>query len=721
MSVGLAYAIVVVFVVSGLASVGPDFRSGRLSDEQSTDNVSVASLTPTLPSPVGYWDMSTPRAGRILNMVSSAGANDGIVHDALPNENGVYGGCYDFDSVYNVINTNIEVPDAESNLDFNDGTVAAWVKSTYLGASQCIMMRCGDTSPCAGWGLAIWPGAGEILPYASLMLWTGSLTGGQWVLGSFMTNHHLLDGNWHHVAATFAGSTVKFFYDGVWDGAARTTSYPVVSNPSDHLVIGNEDVLWWMPEQISFHGSIDEVSVFNQVLTSAQISELYNWRPYVMFDDVNEQSIVDWTLNVGLGNTGGPATAQAYSPPNSLGFTKISTNGLPARGLSKAISLDYANDYQLSLAFLLPSGVQENGMLLVDDGRAYAWVDALSNGVTASIEFKGRGGSNVKSSVSQGMWHTLGVKYHPTADQYDAYIDGVLVGNLAFRGDPFTRLSIGTNAPSSKRCYGEAYFDDIMYAGSWATLPPTQDSDNDGLPDDEELQLGTDPSGYKKWAVMVVGGFTDLLAQENFENQADEATKALNSRGFTDSSIYFLNFASAERDSDGDNRNDVDALSSRATLQYALSTWLAGVSDADDLTFVYLLDHGGFYLPDIAYFVIGEETVTETDLDQWLFPVSCHNMTIMFDCCNAGYFIDELTDDPSRHDRMVVCAANSESASSTYDDFTMFSYPFFQEIANGQSIEDAYLVAKQFAYDNTARWRQIAAIYDWDLTHEVYL
>lgn len=284
---GLACVLVIGLLVSVFGAVVSQTPTGAgrsasdaVASEQTVANPNLAS---TVPDPVGYWDMSTLRNGKIQNLADPTGATDGIIHNAIPSQDGIGGGSYNFDSVYGGTNTNIECPDPNSKLQFNDGTAAAWIKGTHLSLAECIMIRCQNTVPYPGWELAIYPGIGPSFPsfqYDALIFWAGPQGGSHsWVMGEQSVDHHMLDGNWHHVAVTFQGTSVRFYYDGVWDGFPRTSSTPVVSNPGEHLVIGNEDVVWWEPQQASFHGSIDEVKVFNTVLSDVEIGALHESPP----------------------------------------------------------------------------------------------------------------------------------------------------------------------------------------------------------------------------------------------------------------------------------------------------------------------------------------------------------------------------------------------------------------------------------------------------------
>ena len=250
---------------------------------------------------------------------------------------------------------------------------------------------------------------------------------------------------------------------------------------------------------------------------------------------------------------------------------------------------------------------------------------------------------------------------------------------------------------------------------------PDVDSDGDGLTDREEAQLGTDPNGVGKWAVLAIGGYTDQTWQDEFEYQADEAFRVLRSKGLTGTSIYYLDMTTSKRDADGDRRDDVDGLATKASVRYALETWLAGKADADDIVFIYLIDHGDV-VPgtEVGEFIIGTEYVQDVELQAWLKPVACHNMTVVLEFCNAGYFSADLTDEPDEQNRLIVMASDKYSGTVTSGEGMLFSGLFFSYVASGMSLDDSAYKAKSVVQSQSGG-RQVPMVTDTDLAHDIYL
>jgi hypothetical protein len=74
---------------------------------------------------------------------------------------------------------------------------------------------------------------------------------------------------WYHIVATLDGTNARFYVDGSEVGTASTYT---PTNTNQELEIGRSPTL----KSQYFDGSIDEVAIWNTVLTSTQVSEIYN-------------------------------------------------------------------------------------------------------------------------------------------------------------------------------------------------------------------------------------------------------------------------------------------------------------------------------------------------------------------------------------------------------------------------------------------------------------
>lgn len=138
---------------------------------------------------------------------------------------------------------------------------------------QCVMLRCtneyGDVFRGQGWGLFV----GTVAPNDHVFWYSGAADGAvEWRYGTA----HVGDGAWHQITASFSGTTGKLYVDGVLD--IQWTIHTVSAANNVHTVIGCEDPTNPYFESW-FSGSIDEIYVFNSVLTDAQVFQLYDSPP----------------------------------------------------------------------------------------------------------------------------------------------------------------------------------------------------------------------------------------------------------------------------------------------------------------------------------------------------------------------------------------------------------------------------------------------------------
>ncbi len=143
-------------------------------------------------------------------------------------------------------------------------TVMAWVKAAQSPGNLRYVIAKGDTG-CNG---------------ASWAIYTG-LDGGLKFYIDDGTNPHISpgvasatiwDGNWHGVAGTFDGSTVRFYVDGTEIGSGTTAHTSIdYALPTTSMALGNYPANCGT---YGFTGAIDEVRVYNRALSAAEIAQL---------------------------------------------------------------------------------------------------------------------------------------------------------------------------------------------------------------------------------------------------------------------------------------------------------------------------------------------------------------------------------------------------------------------------------------------------------------
>ncbi|MCC8425273.1 LamG domain-containing protein [Mucilaginibacter sp. UR6-11] len=212
----------------------------------------------TAPNPTGllaYWSFDGN-----ANDVSGNG-NNGTAYNvtSTTDRNGVSGNAYAF----NGTSSYVTVPDNVAlRLNNTDYTLNAWVRVNSYGSSgmQMIAKR-SSTATGYGWSLTtsgydfFGPGGG-----------TTSSTGTTFVSASAT--------NWHMITVTYQYSTgtLTHYVDGVAAGS-YSSGFPTPSaTTTDPLVIGRDNI----GPNYFFNGAIDDVRIYNKLLTTTEITALKN-------------------------------------------------------------------------------------------------------------------------------------------------------------------------------------------------------------------------------------------------------------------------------------------------------------------------------------------------------------------------------------------------------------------------------------------------------------
>jgi hypothetical protein len=174
------------------------------------------------------------------------------------------------------------------------------------------------------------------------------------------------------------------------------------------------------------------------------------------------------------------------------------------------------------------------------------------------------------------------------------------------------------------------------------------------------------------------------------------AYRALTYQGYTNEDIYYLS-ADTDLDLSGDVVPDVDANTTLANLQYAITQW--AVNEGADSLVLYLNDHGG---PD-TFRLSEAEILTASQLNTWLDDLQANisgTITVVYEACESGSFVDNLEDS----DRIIITSTlPGEQAKFLSQGNISFSSFFWTHIFNGLSIEEAYNNASQvvnFSFTN---------------------
>ncbi|MBD3304338.1 hypothetical protein GF343_04270, partial [Candidatus Woesearchaeota archaeon] len=177
-------------------------------------------------------------------------ANNGTNNGSAWITAGILGGAYDFDGV----NDYIEVPHSASLNITQNLSISMWVyrNSGDGGVIEKCQTKC--------WYLYI--SSGGAMSFAR---WSG----GVWDFSHY-TDASITTGSWHHLAITYDSAFgAKQYIDGVLK-TTNTTLTGAIDSAAETLRIGSR---WG---NTYFNGSIDEVRLYDKILTPQQIAAQYN-------------------------------------------------------------------------------------------------------------------------------------------------------------------------------------------------------------------------------------------------------------------------------------------------------------------------------------------------------------------------------------------------------------------------------------------------------------
>ncbi|MBF0158938.1 MAG: Ig-like domain-containing protein, partial [Magnetococcales bacterium] len=223
-----------------------------------------------------------------------------------------------------------------------------------------------------------------------------------------------------------------------------------------------------------------------------------------------------------------------------------------------------------------------------------------------------------------------------------------------------------------------------------------------------DIRVGS-PAGYVvlvQGELLVNGVAEGLLAHKRSTNRIYQT---LLNRGFTADNILYFNYDTngmSQIAGDYLNRADVAANPpTRAGLQQAIETWAADkMLDSAAPLYLIFVDHGGQ-----ENLSIGQETVTSTDLNDWLdgldnrlqqagtagLQAQSQKKIILLGACFSGSFIDNLSDATSN--RVIITSATAKEKSfrgatetDGVQDGELFLQHLFRALGQGYSLYAAF-------------------------------
>ena len=164
--------------------------------------------------------------------------------------------------IFDGVNDHVEIAHSPSLEISQNITLSARVKVSEFGQWDGIITKGVNKSPYA---LQLWSG-GRIrftANWGSPSGYSGS--------GSWNSTETLSTNEWHHIAVTYDGATIKFYIDGEYSNMENVSGL-VFGNENENLGFGAD----WPGGNEFFDGAMDDVSVWNVALTEEQIQSYLN-------------------------------------------------------------------------------------------------------------------------------------------------------------------------------------------------------------------------------------------------------------------------------------------------------------------------------------------------------------------------------------------------------------------------------------------------------------
>ena len=250
------------------------------------------------PDLAGHWRLDEGAGNTALD--SSANGNDGTWSGGLTPVAGFLGNGLDFDGQSGVV----EVPASPSLDSLTTVTMTAWIRHTTSGGWRSIVDKRDNSND--GFDLYINNQSRLFIRINDTTL-SGSLT--------------VADGNWHHVAGVYDGSTMRLYVDGVADGTRNIGA--VSLSTTAPLLLGEN----YARGNSFYAGTLDDVRVYSRALTAVEIDDLVqegllanDTTPPVRSNGLPSGSLTPGTTDVTLSLTTGEDAECRWSTSAGVDF-----------------------------------------------------------------------------------------------------------------------------------------------------------------------------------------------------------------------------------------------------------------------------------------------------------------------------------------------------------------------------------------------------------------
>lgn len=334
-----------------------EFDFGTYSEtEWSTDHVQLASneIKPTA-NTVGLWHLNN-LGGLVLD--ATGNGNHATNFGAGRGETGVYGNSFSFDGSAGYT----EVSDSIGLDNMSALTMEAWVYPTDVTGENIILNK--ETT----YEMGINGGLFKVAIQTDSMGWI------------WLGTKSVSPNTWTHVAATYDGSVIKLYINGLYQEQFVWVGGDVVDSLSD-LRFGRRGAASY------FDGKLDEVAVWNSALNGTEIAEHAHLGLYEINGDYQSQ-VFDGGTDLSWEEISWTENLSAYSDWWNTSWTKRQLVEVDNTGYSAVLSdyqvkVDVAFDGDMNADFSDLRFVDSTGTTEFD-----YWVSEYTPSVSATVYVK---------------------------------------------------------------------------------------------------------------------------------------------------------------------------------------------------------------------------------------------------------------------------------------------------------------------------------------------
>jgi hypothetical protein len=243
---------------------------------------------------ISYWTLDE-KTGSAID--AAGGGNNGTPTSVIQGAAGKINTAYAFNGSTSKLDMG-----SSANLALTTGSVSCWIYMPSLPAIDGIIFEKGDMSnQLYGYGMY----------YSSGRLVFETANASKHTNYYANTGVTLQAGVWYHVVCTWNGTTVVTYLNGVQRLSASQVT-PCVFNNHDFGLGKN------LPSNTAgFPGTIDEVGVWNRVLTSSEVASLYNTGTGFQYPFTATITTVSWAPSIPMVTNEITTLVTAYPNPYS--------------------------------------------------------------------------------------------------------------------------------------------------------------------------------------------------------------------------------------------------------------------------------------------------------------------------------------------------------------------------------------------------------------------